>query len=70
VGADIPQSDSVDVPALFIRGANSNYILDEDIDTIQELFPRMMLETIEDAGHWVHAEKPQEFFKSVINFVK
>ncbi|MCE3280370.1 MAG: alpha/beta hydrolase fold containing protein [Bacteroidetes bacterium] len=70
VGADIPQSDSVDVPALFIRGANSNYILDEDIDTIQELFPRMMLGTIEGAGHWVHAEKPKEFFESVINFVK
>jgi pimeloyl-ACP methyl ester carboxylesterase len=70
VGGNIPISDRVDVPALFIRGANSDYILDEDINSIQDLFPRMILETIENAGHWVHAEKPKEFYESVISFVR
>jgi pimeloyl-ACP methyl ester carboxylesterase len=69
-GSEIPAADSVDVHALFIRGEKSDYILDEDINRIQELFPRCMLETIKNAGHWVHAEKPKEFFDSVMSFVK
>ncbi|MEM8568977.1 MAG: alpha/beta fold hydrolase [Bacteroidota bacterium] len=48
-----------DKEVLFIRGENSNYILDEDIALINETFPTARLETVENAGHWVHAEKPQ-----------
>ncbi|MCW3103245.1 MAG: Alpha/beta hydrolase [Bacteroidetes bacterium] len=70
VGSPITSDSSVDVPALFIRGAKADYVLDADIDMIQELFPRSMLETIEGSGHWVHAEKPKEFFESVMRFVK
>jgi len=70
VGLPVTSDNSVDVPALFIRGAKADYVLDADIDRIQELFPRSMLETIEGSGHWVHAEKPKEFFESVMRFVK
>jgi esterase len=70
VGEAIPIDTSCDVPALFIRGEKGNYILDEDWGLIQKLFPRSMLETIIDAGHWVHAEKPKEFFECVMRFVK
>ncbi|HEX8515353.1 MAG TPA: alpha/beta fold hydrolase [Bacteroidia bacterium] len=70
VGAELPQADSVDVPALFLRGGNSDYIRDADLAIINELFPRSMLETIEGAGHWLHAEKPKEFFSHVISFLK
>ncbi|MDF2437585.1 MAG: putative hydrolase [Bacteroidota bacterium] len=70
VGSNISESDSVDVQTLFIRGEKSNYILDSDINHIQELFPRCMLETVAGAGHWVHAEKPKEFYEAVINFLK
>ena len=56
-------------PALFIRGAESNYILDEDLTSIQDIFPNSILETIANAGHWVHAEKPKEFFECVMNFI-
>lgn len=70
VGMAIPQENSVDVPALFIRGEKADYILDSDLDLIQELFPRSMLETIAGSGHWVHVEKPKEFFNAVMSFVK
>jgi len=64
-------SDKIcDVTTLFIRGEKSNYILEEDIDLIQEIFPRSILETITDAGHWVHAEKPKAFFECVMKFIK
>lgn len=58
------------VPALFIRGEKSNYILDEDLNSIQDVFPHFELATIADAGHWVHAEKPTEFFERVMKFLK
>jgi esterase len=70
VGESIALNNSVDVPSLFIRGEKADYILDEDMDLIRDLFPRSMLETIPGAGHWVHAEKPKEFFECVMRFVK
>jgi pimeloyl-ACP methyl ester carboxylesterase len=46
----------------------SNYILSEDIDEIELRFPDSTLETIEDAGHWVHAEQPDAFADAVLGF--
>lgn len=47
-------------PTLFIRGGESDYISDEDMEKISLHFPGAELETIEGASHWVHAEKPDE----------
>jgi pimeloyl-ACP methyl ester carboxylesterase len=55
-------------PTLFIRGELSNYILDEDISDIENLFPDSQYITISQAGHWVHAEKPDEFVDAVLGF--
>ncbi len=49
-----------DGPALFVRGSLSNYISEEDFPLIRELFPRARIETVAGAGHWVHADRPQE----------
>ena len=54
---------------LFIRGGRSNYILDEDWPDIKVLFPNSHLVTIEGAGHWLHAEKPEEFVTEVMAFL-
>ena len=62
------KSEEIFTPTLFIRGAQSNYILDEDISTLELQFPDMELETIEGAGHWVHAEAPDEFIESLLGF--
>lgn len=53
---------------LFIRGALSNYILDEDIPEIENVFPDSEFETIPGAGHWVHAEAQEEFIERVLGF--
>lgn len=57
-------------PTLFIRGGNSNYIVDEDIPAIETAFPASRIATIPNAGHWLHAENPQLFFKLVDDFLK
>ena len=57
-------------PALFIRGGLSNYITaDDKLHDIPTLFPHSQVATVMDAGHWVHAEKPEEVFGLVRNFV-
>jgi pimeloyl-ACP methyl ester carboxylesterase len=60
--------DEVLITTLFIRGALSNYILDEDIPVIEAYFPDSSLVSIENAGHWVHAEAPDDFVDSVLGF--
>jgi esterase len=57
-------------PTLFIRGGNSDYIKDEDFHEIELHFPMAKLETIYGAGHWLHAEKPKEFYSQVTDFLQ
>ncbi|MES2798694.1 MAG: alpha/beta fold hydrolase [Bacteroidota bacterium] len=64
---EIPTKE-VFLPTLFIRGELSNYILDEDIDDLEEAFPDMQLVTIPNAGHWVHAEAFEPFLEAVLSF--
>ncbi len=56
------------LPTLFIRGALSNYILDEDIEELEDQFPDSNFITIENAGHWVHAEAPTAFIEHILEF--
>lgn len=62
------EGDSVDVPTLFIKGGRSKYIQEENHENIFNLFPNAEIKTIEDAGHWVHAEQPQLLMKQVLDF--
>jgi esterase len=56
-------------PALFIRGGKSNYIQPEDEIEIKRQFPDSEIITLDNAGHWVHAEAPKEFLDSVLTFL-
>jgi esterase len=60
IGVDLQYPGKFNKPTLFIRGAKSKYVPDADWKRIQEVFPEASLETM-DTGHWVQAEKPQEF---------
>ena len=56
-----------EVPTLFIRGGESDYIPEEDIPAIDQQFPDNRVVTVAHAGHWVHAEAPEEFFRLVVS---
>ncbi|MFW5708365.1 MAG: alpha/beta fold hydrolase [Bacteroidota bacterium] len=57
-------------PTLFIRGGESLYIRQNHIPRIKKLFPQARIETIEGASHWLHAEKPDEFYDLVMDFLQ
>lgn len=54
-----------DGPALFLHGARSDYVPPAALPAIERLFPRAELQSIPEAGHWLHAEKPAEFTAAV-----
>lgn len=66
-GIETNQSNNGKV--LIMRGALSLYIKERDMQDILKLFPNAQFQTIEQAGHWLHADKPDIFYKSVLDFV-
>ncbi|QDH16850.1 alpha/beta fold hydrolase [Swingsia samuiensis] len=55
--------------ALFLRGALSPYVQERAHKPIYELFPKAKIQSIENAGHWLHAEKPKEFSEIMMSFL-
>lgn len=70
IGKGLNQNASYGKSALFIRGEKSDYIKDSDVNLIHSIFTNSGLETIAGAGHWLHAERPNEFFDIAINYLK
>jgi len=46
----------------FIAGGRSSYITAAQRPAIAALYPGAAVHTVEGAGHWVHADKPAEFW--------
>lgn len=70
IGEALPPMQVSRVPALFVKAANSPYILPKDFSLIRAHFPNADMVTISQSGHWVHAEKPVVFFEKTLNFLK
>lgn len=69
IGEELPSTATYSKNTLFIRGGNSDYILDSDFEAIKNHFPKAIIETIAEAGHWVHADKPNELLEKVSTFI-
>lgn len=65
----LPNDYQYDGEVLFLKGALSNYILESDIDLIETHFPNADIVAIANAGHWLHAENPAEFYKYSSEFL-
>jgi len=70
IGTALPKNAVFENATLFIRGGNSDYVLDADFEGIKHHFPNAVFNTIPNVGHWLHAEKPHEFFELTTNFLK
>jgi pimeloyl-ACP methyl ester carboxylesterase len=64
-----PAGAAFDGPVLWIAGANSTYVLDEDRPHMDALFPATRLVRIKKAGHWVHSEQPEVFLETLRRFL-
>lgn len=69
VGEALPIDATFEKETLFLRGDRSEYIGEADEAIIHRHFPNSEIVTIANAGHWLHAENPKDFYECVINFV-
>ena len=69
VGEELPKNAVFSKTTLFLRGGNSNYILDSDFHDIKTHFPQADIQTIPDVGHWLHAENPALFLQITLKFL-
>jgi pimeloyl-ACP methyl ester carboxylesterase len=69
VGEALPSFTHFDGPTLFLSGENSNYITKEDEPLIEAHFSNATIVTVKNAGHWLHAENPTQFYSEVVSFL-
>ncbi len=68
LGVGMQYPGSFAKPTLFILGSRSHYFEARDEKEIKKIFIHAQLTTL-DTGHWVQAEKPAEFAKTVLDFI-
>ncbi|XP_008016527.2 sn-1-specific diacylglycerol lipase ABHD11 isoform X4 [Chlorocebus sabaeus] len=56
-------------PTLFLLGGNSQFVHPSHHPEIMRLFPRAQIQTVPNAGHWIHAERPQDFIDAIRGFL-
>ncbi len=69
IGEALPTQAVYKGATLFLKGSKSNYITEEDEMQIYQHFTQAKIKTIENAGHWLHAENPQQFYTEVLHFL-
>lgn len=69
IGQQLNENTQFERPTLFINGSNSDYIKESDAALIYHHFPNAKLNTVDNAGHWIHAEQPAQFLRLVKEFI-
>lgn len=70
IGVALPPRTIFEGPVLFLKGAFSGYIDEQDRDLISAHFPNSKIVTIANSGHWLHAENPIDFYNNVVRFLE
>ncbi len=65
----ISTSKSSKHPSLFLHGKNSNYVQPADHALINSVFENAVIKDVDNAGHWLHAEQPEQFTRLVKQFL-
>ncbi len=70
IGVALPPRTFFEGPVLFLKGALSGYITDQDEALIKGHFPDSRIVSIANASHWLHAENPVDFYDNVVGFLE
>jgi pimeloyl-ACP methyl ester carboxylesterase len=69
VGEALPSFTIFEKETLFLKGANSDYITQNELPIIAAHFLNSKIVEIKKAGHWLHAENPTQFYEEVNRFL-
>ncbi|MBP6976847.1 MAG: alpha/beta fold hydrolase [Bacteroidales bacterium] len=66
----IPFSGRYPGPVLVIQGGDSTYITHDNKEVFNHYFPNVRFSIIPGASHWVHADKPDDMMKTLLDFLQ
>lgn len=66
--ANAPQA-SFDGPVLVLAGADSEYCREPQVEAIRDHFPQAKIRYFAGAGHWLHADRPNEVAEAIADFL-
>ena len=66
----IDKDKNVDTKSLCIYGQESDYVKENHFQIFKILFPNVLFHEIQNAGHFLHIENPDEFYEVSKNFLK
>lgn len=69
VGAPLTSFAVFEKDTLFLKGEKSDYITENERPIIEAHFPNSKIIKIANAGHWLHAENPKDFYREVAEFL-
>ena len=69
IGEALPSFTIFEKETLFLKGEKSDYITIDEVPIIEAHFPNSKIVTIENAGHWLHAENAKDFYEEVVGFL-
>ena len=70
IGEGLPSFTVFEKETLFLKGEKSDYITQDEEPIIEAHFPNSKIIEIKNAGHWLHAENPKDFYAEVSEFLK
>ncbi len=70
VGVALPENAIFEGDTLFVGGEKSGYIEPMDELMIKNHFPKAVIKEVSNAGHWLHADNPDEFYAICMAFLK
>ena len=70
VGEALPPFTVFEKETLFLKGSKSDYITENEEPIIEAHFPNSKIVEIKNAGHWLHAENPKQFYDEVSIFLR
>jgi esterase len=70
VGDALPPFTVFENETLFLKGENSEYITIDEAPIIEAHFTNAKIIEVKNAGHWLHAENPKQFYAEVCEFLR
>jgi pimeloyl-ACP methyl ester carboxylesterase len=70
IGDALPNGTLFNGETLFLKGSKSGYITEKELPIIDVHFPNSKVVSIANAGHWLHAENPNDFYDAIVGFLR
>ena len=69
IGEKVDSAEKFTGEVYFFKGSRSEYIMHSDQDLIYKLFPKSKFIKIQNAGHWLHVDNPNDFLSELLSLI-